>query len=135
MTQFLLVSAKERYPEFADLVFSPVQGDSFLGQAASELFPSRSTPCWSIFTPGCEVGDLAYEARQALLAGHALQSTLLGRVLLHVIERGDGFALFYASDYLRLPAMKTVQEVIGLLTEQLLASNGANLELYAAWLP
>lgn len=133
MTQFLLVSSAEPYPEFPELAFSRPHKGSFQAGAAEALFPDRCTPAWSVAPPGSEAGDLVYEARDAILAGRPTELTALGRLLQHVMDRGDGFALFYAADYARLPQAKTSQALLGLIGDQLRTADGANLELYARW--
>lgn len=133
MTQFLLVSSPRPYPAFAQLAFTELQGASFLARAAKALFAGRTTPTWSVAAPGLEAGDLAYEAQDAVLAGRALERTVLGRLLRHVMDRGDGFALFYAADHARLPQAKTPQDLLKLIDEQLRTADGSNLELYAHW--
>ena len=58
---------------------------------------------------------------------------MLGRLLRHAMDRGDSFALFYASDFARLPQARNPPDLLGLIEEQLRAADASNLELYARW--
>jgi len=133
MTQFLLVASVQPYSEFSDLIFTPVQEDSFLAEVASTLFPTPSKPIWSIAPSGAEIGEVAYEAREAVLTGTEIGNTTLGRFLQQAMSRHDALALFYASDFAQLPRATTPKELLELIDEQLRVEDGSNLELYALW--
>jgi hypothetical protein len=135
MTQFLLVAAGCAYTEFPDIELSPAQETTFLSEAASLIFPMSSKPIWKAAPPGEKVGDLVYEARDAVLAGEAIEDTRLGRFLFHAVGRQDSFALFYGSDFSNLPRIASPTNIFRSIEEQLRADDGSNLELYGLWLP
>ena len=133
VTQFLLVESAAPYGAFPDLVFENVEQDSFLASTASILFPSSTLRVWSVAPPEEEAGVLAYQARDALVEGKPFESTRLGLLLQRSVEQGHRFRLFYASDFSDLPTYGNRKTLFAALQEQLTTTDGASLELYAAW--
>jgi hypothetical protein len=133
MTQFLLIESSAPYEAFADLVFLSVERDPFLAQSASSVFSTPTRSVWSVAPPSSEVGALAYDARDSLLAGKTVQQTRLGQLLGHAISRKHRFCMFYADDRSALPAPTTEAGLFAELERQLRAPADSNLEIYVQW--
>ena len=133
MTQFLLVESPAPYETFADLVFLNAEADPFLAQSASIIFSAPVRSVWSVAPPNDEAGALAYDARDSLLAGRAVQETRLGQVLAHAVGQNHRLAMFYADDRLSLPEPTTAAGLFAELERQLRVPLDSSLEIYVQW--
>ena len=114
--------------------FHPVdQRDKLFTEAAVATFTDKLTPVWRVTDLSGGADQFADETREALLAGAALSDTSLGQFLKEQIARNASLCMFWASDFLDLPAPDSVETLFELLTEQLSSDGSWNWELYACW--